>query len=71
MLIKSVMKICPICFRYTHHDVDIDRYYQYLRVGGNIDKAFPDYKENKRIFLSKGICYKCQEKMNDETRKAV
>ena len=66
MLIKSVNKICPVCYKYSSHSVDIDRYYQFIAENSDIDKAFPDYSIFKRRFLKTGTCYSCQEKMYNQ-----
>lgn len=61
----SVMKICPVCYKYNTCKVNMEKYYQYLKSKSNIT-LFDSDSENKKRFLSTGICLKCQEKIYKE-----
>lgn len=62
----SVMKICPVCYKYTTCKFDLEKYYQFLKDKCSIDNVIEDGSEYKKRFLKTGMCFNCQKKMYSE-----
>lgn len=66
MLSKCVVKTCPICYKNSSCNIDIEKYYQFLQGKVDVKAMFPKYSKFRERLLKEGICFTCQEKMYNQ-----